>query len=212
MRIALAFRAFFAALAGKRLPLAVIPLELIPSASEAGPETQGYLPEGTAPSSEAPTELDAFRRSTDASPRAAGDATQAAPETPAQSQLAEAAAVQTLGLFQSEGRLLDFLSEDIAEYADADVGQVVREIHRGCKKALEDHFSLEPVRPEAEEGTVTVGADFDPSEIRLVGNVVGEPPFSGTLKHAGYRAKQVRLPRLRSGPSAFVVMPAEVEV
>lgn len=124
----------------------------------------------------------------------------------------QAVAAQTLGLLQAEGRLLDFLSEDISDYSDAEVGQVVREVHRGCNKALEDHFELEPVRPEAEEDAIHIGEDFDPGEIRVVGRVVDSPPFSGTLKHAGYRAKAVRLPRIRTGPSALVVSAAEVEV
>ncbi|MEL6189626.1 MAG: DUF2760 domain-containing protein, partial [Myxococcota bacterium] len=126
--------------------------------------------------------------------------------------LAEAVAAQTVGLFQAEGRLLDFLSEDIASYSDEEVGQVVREVHRGCKKALEDHFTVEPVRSEVEEANVTLGADFDPGEVRLVGNVVGKPPFTGTLRHAGYRAAEIRLPRIRTGVSAKVMVPAEVEL
>lgn len=135
-----------------------------------------------------------------------------APETEGELSAAEAAAVQTLGLLQAEGRLLDFLSEDISGYSDEEVGQVVREIHLGCKKALEDHFTLEPVRKEPEEGDVTVAAGFDPAEIRLVGQVVGNPPFTGTLKHAGYRASAVRLPRAKTGSAAYVVVPAEVEI
>lgn len=137
-----------------------------------------------------------------------------APEAEAEPASAgpEAVAAQVLGLFQAEGRLLDFLAEDISEYSDADVGQVVRDVHRGCKKALEDHFVLEAVRPEPESGEVTVGAGFDPNEVRVVGNVVGNPPFTGTLRHPGYRAKQVRLPRIRTGEAALVVAPAEVEV
>jgi hypothetical protein len=207
MRVGLAFRAFFAALGGKRLPLAVIPAELIPDPTDekllAEMRSAGLLPEGTQPRLPAPEGAE-----TEAPPAEAA----AAPSEVAPDALAEAVAAQTLGLFQAEGRLLDFLAEDISEYPDADVGQVVREVHRGCKKALDDHFTLEPVRPEQEEADVTIGADFEPGEIRLVGNVVGEPPFTGTLKHAGYRATHVRLPRIRTGASATVVVPAEVEI
>lgn len=205
MRIALAFRAFFAALLGRRLPLAVIPADLIPDPTDdllidemrlaglipAGAEAKLLLPPGEA--SDEPS-----------APRPAPDI---APD-----DLAEAVAAQTMGLFQAEGRLLDFLAEDIAGYSDEEVGQVVREVHRGCKKALSDHFTLQPVRPEDEEADVTVGAGFDPGEIQLVGNVVGKPPFTGTLRHAGYRATEVRLPRIRTGPSAKVLVPAEVEL
>ncbi len=203
MRFALAFRAFFAALAGRRLPLAVIPAELIPDPTDkrliAEMRAAGLLPESSAPQLEAPK------------PAASAEPKEPAPEVDP-TEFARAVAAQTLGLLQQEGRLLDFLQEDISGYPDADVGQVVREIHRGCKKAVEDHFRLEPIRPEPEGGDVTVGAGFDPAELRLVGNLVGAPPFTGTLKHPGYRAQEVRLPRIRTGPSALVVVPAEVEI
>src|SRR5262245_29896547 len=54
----------------------------------------------------------------------------------------EAIAVRAISVFQAEGRLLDFLSEDIDGFNDADVGAAVREIHRGCRRALKDHFKL----------------------------------------------------------------------
>lgn len=207
MRIGLAFRAFFAALFGRRLPLALIPSELIPDPTDdiliAEMRSAGLLEKGASRKTALPAPEPGKAVSPDPAP--------VAPEVEP-SALAEAVAVQTLGLFQQEGRLLDFLGEDISEYDDAQVGEVVREIHRGCKKALEDHFTVEPVRPEPEEGNVAVPAGFDPGEIRLVGNVVGNPPFAGTLKHAGYRASEVRLPRIRTGDSALVIVPAEVEL
>lgn len=207
MRIALAFRAFFAALFGRRLPLAIIPGDLIPDPTDDilidEMRSAGLIADGAARKLPAPEVIPL------APPPPAEPALPAEVEPGA---LAEAVAAQTLGLFQAEGRLLDFLAEDISEYPDADVGQVVREVHRGCKKALDDHFSVKPVRPEAEDGDVTLGEGFDPGEIRLVGNVVGKPPFTGTLKHAGYRAAEVRLPRIRTDGSANVIVPAEVEL
>ena len=63
-----------------------------------------------------------------------------------------------------------------------------------------------------EEGaTVTVPAGFDPAAIRLVGEVTGAPPFTGVLRHAGWRATAVNLPR-RSGQDPQVIAPAEVEI
>ncbi|MEO1338628.1 MAG: DUF2760 domain-containing protein, partial [Myxococcota bacterium] len=122
----------------------------------------------------------------------------------------DAAAVQVLAVLQSEGRLLDFLGESIDDYEDADVGAAVREVHRGCNKALADHFDLGPVRTEEEDALVTVDPGYNPSEVRLVGNIVGQPPFSGTLRHRGWRAASVRLPKTTSG--ARIVQPAEIEV
>src|SRR5687767_13312992 len=53
-------------------------------------------------------------------------------------------AVQLLALLQRDGRLVDFLSEDITPYADAQVGAAVREVHASCRKALAQYVKLEP--------------------------------------------------------------------
>ncbi len=122
------------------------------------------------------------------------------------------AAVQLLGLLQREGRLVDFLREDIQSYEDEQVGAAVRAIHESCRQALSEHLTLEPVLSGNEGDEVTVPKDFDPSAIRLTGNVSGEPPFRGTLRHSGWRAKQVKLPSQPSGQDPKIVAPAEVEI
>jgi hypothetical protein len=121
-------------------------------------------------------------------------------------------AVQLLAILQREGRLLDFLQEEIDAYSDAQIGAAVRDIHRGCRKALAEHAPLEPVLAEAENAAVRVDAGFDPSRIRLTGNIVGEPPFTGTLKHHGWRAAKVVLPEATGSADPTVVAPAEVEL
>jgi hypothetical protein len=122
------------------------------------------------------------------------------------------AAVQLLAILQREGRLLDFLQEDVDAYSDAQIGAAVRDIHRGCKKALAEHMPVEPVLREAENAQVRVDPGFDPSRIRLVGNVVGEPPFMGALRHHGWRIAKVSLPSAPRGTDPTVVAPAEVEL
>jgi len=122
------------------------------------------------------------------------------------------AAVQLLAILQREGRLLDFLQEDVDAYSDAQIGAAVRDIHRGCKKALAEHMPLEPVLREPENAQVRVDPGFDPSRIRLVGNVVGEPPFTGALRHHGWRIAKVTLPAPPRGTDPSVVAPAEVEL
>lgn len=124
----------------------------------------------------------------------------------------EDSALQLLALFQREGRLVDFLQEDLAGFADADIGAAARVVHQGCRKALADHMTLSPVRTEDEGATVVVPAGFDAGALRLVGNVSGQPPFRGTLRHRGWRATEVRLPRLAEGVDARVLAPAEVEL
>ncbi len=123
-----------------------------------------------------------------------------------------APAVQLLGLLQKEGRLVDFLREEIADYDDAQIGAAVRTIHRDCRKVLDEHVQLEPVFPGEEDSTVTVETGFDPSGVRLVGNVTGDPPFTGLLRHHGWRAKGVTLPELSEESDRAIIAPAEVEL
>ena len=80
------------------------------------------------------------------------------------------------------------------------------------KKALVTHVKLERVRGESEGSRITLARGFSANEVRLVGNVVGEPPFSGTLNHAGWRVAQIELPRLSDGHDLKIVAPAEVEL
>ena len=122
------------------------------------------------------------------------------------------AAVQLLALFQREGRLVDFLREDIQPYDDSQIGAAVREIHKACREVLTEHLTLEPVLSGNEGDEITVPQGFDPSAIRLTGNVSGEPPFHGSLRHAGWRATQVKLPAQPAGQDPKIVTPAEVEI
>ncbi len=121
--------------------------------------------------------------------------------------------LRILALLQRDGRLIDFLEEEIDAYSDAQIGAAVRDIHRGCRKALRDYLTVEPVLGAAEGEAVTVGPDFDPAAIRLTGHVAGSPPFRGVLKHQGWRVKSVHLPALpATRDGAAVLAPAEVEI
>jgi hypothetical protein len=121
--------------------------------------------------------------------------------------------LRVLAVLQRDGRLVDFLQEDIDPYTDAQIGAAVRDIHRGCRKALRDYLTVEPVLAAEEGQGVTVAPDFDPAAIRLTGNVHGSPPFSGVLKHHGWRVKAVHLPALPGArDDSSVLAPAEVEI
>jgi hypothetical protein len=117
-----------------------------------------------------------------------------------------------LALLQREGRLLDFLLENIQAYPNEQIGAAVRDIHRQCHTALEEHLVLEPVIDKPEESAVEVSPGFDPSAIRLTGNVTGNPPFRGALKHHGWRVKEVKLAVPPKGQDELVLQPAEVEL
>ncbi|MEM5403273.1 DUF2760 domain-containing protein [Paraburkholderia unamae] len=122
------------------------------------------------------------------------------------------AALQLLGLLQRNARFVDFVEEDIAGYADADIGAAARIVHEGCRATLRDHFSIRPVRSESEGSRVTLPAGFDAAAVRVTGNVVGEAPFSGSLTHRGWRVEEVKLPQLVKTHDARIIAPAEVEL
>ena len=119
-------------------------------------------------------------------------------------------ALRVLAALQRDGRLLDFLQEDIAGYDDSQIGAAVRDIHRDCRKALAKYVELAPVLEQTEGDHVAVPAGFDAAAIRLTGNVRGEPPFKGTLAHRGWKAQSLTLPA-EIGPNG-VLAPAEVEL
>lgn len=120
--------------------------------------------------------------------------------------------LRMLNLLQREGRLVDFLLEDIQSYPDMQVGAAVRDIHRKCRAALQEHVVLEPVLTQPEGSQVNVQRGFDPSAIRVVGNVTGEPPYHGTLQHHGWRVKEIKLPAPAEGMDELILQPAEVEL
>jgi len=122
------------------------------------------------------------------------------------------AALQLLSLLQRDARLLDFVSENLADYNDAQVGAAARLVHEGCAKVLSEHFSIVPARDESEGNRIVLPAGFDAAATRLTGNVVGQPPFSGTLRHRGWRVADVRLPQLAAGHDPRVLAQAEVEL
>ena len=121
-------------------------------------------------------------------------------------------AVQMLALLQRDGRLIDFLAENISAYPDAQLGAAVRTIHDNCRQVLDQYVNLEPVLNSEEDQPVTVQAGFDPAAIKLIGNVAGEPPIRGVLRHKGWRVKEVHLPPLPQAAGRMVVAPAEVEL
>jgi hypothetical protein len=123
-----------------------------------------------------------------------------------------ASALFLLGALQREGRLIDFLQQDVGGHSDADIGAAARVIHGGCRKTLHQYFDLEPALKDAEGDTVSVAKGFDAQRIQLTGNVAGQPPFRGVLKHHGWVATQVRLPAISEALDPRAIAPAEVEL
>ena len=141
-------------------------------------------------------------------PRCAEGAAPARPVTPAPAPappvLKEAspdAALQLLALLQREGRLVDFLGEDIGRLRRRRDRRRGARRPRGLRQGAARALQLEPVRDEAEGSRVTLPAGFDAAAVRLTGNVVGQPPFTGSLqpprlaRHRGAAAQAGRAPR-----------------
>jgi hypothetical protein len=121
-------------------------------------------------------------------------------------------AVQMLAILQRDGRLIDFITEDIAPYKDAQIGAAARDVHESCRKAIDHYLRLEPVIDSEEGQPVTVESGFDPAAIKLIGNVTGHPPMRGLLRHRGWRVARVELPPLPENNGRSIIAPAEVEI
>lgn len=125
----------------------------------------------------------------------------------------EASAIQLLSILQRKGRLIDFLQEDLSQFDDAQIGAAVRNIHDSSRQALTEHVDLEPIYDEAEGSRVAVEQGFDAYAVRLSGDVAGDPPFAGILRHRGWRVASMRLPeQSKEQAESRVVAAAEVEV
>lgn len=123
-----------------------------------------------------------------------------------------ASALFLLGLLQREGRLLDFLQEDIASFADADVGAAARLVHEGCRKVLGQYVPIAAVVNQPEGAAMEIPQGFDANRFRLTGNVSGVGPWKGSLKHHGWVTSQISLPDVPTTVDVKVIAPAEVEV
>jgi hypothetical protein len=123
-------------------------------------------------------------------------------------------ALQILQILQRDSRLIDFLMEDIASFADDQVGAAVRSIHTDCKAALTRHVTLAPVL-DGVEGTpqkLDASKAPDPNRVKLLGNVPASGKVAGgTLRHRGWLASSITLPPLGKQNPA-ILAPAEIEI
>jgi len=132
----------------------------------------------------------------------------AAPKPPARSE-----ALTLLAALQREARFVDFIKEPLDGYADAQIGAVVRDVHRDCAAVIERMFALKPILTDEEGARVTVPAGFETARYHLTGNVTGEPPYEGQMVHHGWKAAKCELPTWSGSPKAAKVVAAvEVEL
>lgn len=137
------------------------------------------------------------------------------PDTPERisraNEATEGSALSLLARLQSEGRLIDFLEDDVKPYSDAEVGAAARVVHEGCRRALREALPVVALRDEAEGSSVVLLDGFDKDVYKLTGNVAGSAPFRGTLRHRGWKVSEVKLGARISG-NPHIIAPAEVEL
>jgi len=119
-------------------------------------------------------------------------------------------ALQLLSLLQREGRLVDFIEQEVTTFSDAEIGAAARVVHEGCRRALHAHARVVSVRSEAEGAALTLERASE--DVKLVGNVAGSAPFRGVLRHRGWRIEELTLPTRVGAYDAKIVAPAELEL
>jgi hypothetical protein len=117
-----------------------------------------------------------------------------------------------LSVLQREGRLLDFFNEDLSLYEDEQIGAAVRGIHESCKKTMKKYIDPVPVTDIEEGAEIVIDEGFDPETFKLVGNVTGNPPFKGIVRHRGWKASRQNMPELSKIKDSSIMAPAEVEI
>lgn len=120
--------------------------------------------------------------------------------------------LRLLAFLQRDGRLLDFFQEDIDGFDDAQVGAAAREIHRSCRESLDELVSLAPVCDDREGAEIRLPKGYDAAKFKVVGKVVGEPPYVGILVHKGWQARKHNLPKATSTENSEIICPAEIEL
>lgn len=123
-------------------------------------------------------------------------------------------ALSLLSMLQAKGRFVDFLMEDIAVYDDSRVATAARFVHQGCRSVLQEHAQITPIESRNEGEELTVEQSYDPSRIKVVGNV-RQMPCRGILLHKGWKADYLKLPQVISNGKTteeLIISPVEVEV
>src|SRR5512146_1981042 len=115
-RVAFAFRCFFSILFRARIP-GDIALKLVPPVAPVAPPPTAAAPSATRLKEVERPPGETFDR-----------------------------AVQMLALLQRDGRLVDFLAENISPYPDLQLGAAVRAIHESCRQVLDRYVKLEPIQ------------------------------------------------------------------
>jgi len=185
VRIGLAFRLFFKALAG----------------GKTADELDAVLRGKTALSSPATASLSTTAERTAPEPKPAPK-----PAAPSQSE-----AITLLATLQREARLIDLVQEPLDQYPDAQVGAAARDVLRDTRKTLERICGIQPLLTEAEGAQVEVPTDASPMRWKISG--AASASKRGTVVHPGWQATRCQLPQWNGiAADAVVIAPAEVDI
>ncbi len=133
----------------------------------------------------------------------------AAPVAPAKP--VRSAAVTLLATLQREARLIDLIQEPLDQYSDAQVGAAARPCLSQCRATIARIFDLRPLLTQSEGQSVEVPESASPLRYQWVGDAaVGKR--SGTLVHAGWQADRCEIAQWTgSADDANVIAPAQIE-
>ncbi|CDZ80289.1 hypothetical protein BN1013_00797 [Candidatus Rubidus massiliensis] len=120
--------------------------------------------------------------------------------------------LRLLGMLQQNGRFIDFIKEDISQFTDEQIGAVARQIHQDCAKCLEEYVTIRPLLQENEGDSIQIAKGYDANQIKLIGNIKGEPPYTGTLVHKGWKAHKRSLPKKIGEFDQDIIYSAEIEI
>lgn len=121
-------------------------------------------------------------------------------------------ALTLLAALQREARFVDFLQEDLQPYDDAQVGAIVRDVHRGCAGVVKRMFDVKPLTDAAEGSSLTIDAPVDPLKYQISGATVDSGSVTGTVVHPGWQATHCDIPVWTGKEdAALVIAPIEME-
>jgi len=120
--------------------------------------------------------------------------------------------LRILALLQQEAKFVDFILDDLSQATPTQIADYVKQMQPKAKETLQKYLKIDTVIAETEGQETTVPVGFDPSTIRVLGNVTGNPPFKGSVDHPGLKVTELKLPPVPEGQNLFVLQPAEVQL
>lgn len=142
---------------------------LLPRSSVLMPKFDGFLKEPEEPSPHGPS----------------------SDEKPNDNEGSDKELIRFLTLLQKEGRLLDFLMQDISSFDDRQISTAARYVHSHCSQLIKESFEIQAVHPSKEGSPITI-LDENLDQYSFIDS--NKPLTEGILLHRGWKANKVALP------------------